>query len=121
MRWFNRAEKGEIVLERLVLSGHSNGVELWGDAEADAESKPGTMVVERDLRALTTVFPDAGCAGRGRDVLGLLLDRRRRDRHLPVPKPQDLLVVQRVLARHRGRLGAAHRHLVGGHRGRRRR
>jgi hypothetical protein len=59
MRWFNRSERGEIVLERLVLSGHSNGVELWGDAPADAESKPGTMVIDRDLKRLTDVFPSA--------------------------------------------------------------
>ena len=59
MRWFNRAENGDIVLDRLVLSGHSNGVELWGEAAADAESKPGTMVVDRDLRSLTNAFPKA--------------------------------------------------------------
>ena len=67
MRWFNRAEKGEIVLERLVLSGHSNGVELWGEAAADAESKPGTMVVDRDLKTLTEAFPSA--AGQVEDVM----------------------------------------------------
>ena len=59
MRWFNSAERGEVTLERLVLSGHSNGVELWGEAPADAESKPGTMVIERDLATLTAVFPKA--------------------------------------------------------------
>lgn len=59
MRWFNSAERGDITLARLVLSGHSNGVELWGEAEADAESKPGTMVIERDLATLTAVFPKA--------------------------------------------------------------
>lgn len=59
MRWFASAERGEIELERLVLSGHSNGVELWGEAEANAESKPGTMVVERDLATLAAVFPTA--------------------------------------------------------------
>jgi hypothetical protein len=67
MRWFNRAEKGEIVIDRLVLSGHSNGVELWGEAEADAGSKPGTMVIERDLHALANVFPTA--AGQVEDVM----------------------------------------------------
>lgn len=67
MRWFNRAEKGEIILDRLVLSGHSNGVELWGEASADAESKPGTMVVDRDLRTLTEAFPKA--AGQIEDVM----------------------------------------------------
>jgi hypothetical protein len=59
MRWFNSAERGQIDLERLVLSGHSNGVELWGEAEAGAESKPGTMVVGRDLASLAAVFPKA--------------------------------------------------------------
>ena len=59
MRWFNRAEKGEIVLERLVLSGHSNGVELWGEYEEGAESRPGTMVIQRDLETIGAVFPKA--------------------------------------------------------------
>jgi hypothetical protein len=59
MRWFNRAEKGEIILDRLVLSGHSNGVELWGESEADAESKPGLMLLERDLAGIGDVFPKA--------------------------------------------------------------
>jgi hypothetical protein len=59
MRWFASAERGEIELERLVLSGHSNGVELWGEAQANAESKPGTMVVDRDLATLAAVFPTA--------------------------------------------------------------
>ena len=59
MRWMNRAEKGEIVLERLVLSGHSNGVELWGEYEEGDESRPGTMVIERDLGTMGKVFPNA--------------------------------------------------------------
>ncbi len=59
MRWFNRAEKGEIILDRLVLSGHSNGVELWGESEAGAESKPGLMLLERDLAGIGEVFPKA--------------------------------------------------------------
>ena len=67
MRWFNGAERGEIVLERIVLSGHSNGVELWGEAAASAESKPGTMLIERDLMALTAVFPKA--AAQVQDIL----------------------------------------------------
>lgn len=67
MRWFNRAERGEIILERMVLSGHSNGVELWGEYEEGAESKPGTMVIERDLSTLATVFPKA--AGQVEDVM----------------------------------------------------
>ena len=59
MRWFNKAEKGEIILDRLVLSGHSNGVELWGESEAGAESKPGLMLLERDLAGIGDVFPKA--------------------------------------------------------------
>jgi hypothetical protein len=59
MRWFNRAEKGEIILDRLVLSGHSNGVELWGESEPGAESKPGLMLLERDLAGIGDVFPKA--------------------------------------------------------------
>lgn len=59
MRWFNKAENGEIILDRLVLSGHSNGVELWGESERGAESRPGTMVIDRDLRAIAEVFPKA--------------------------------------------------------------
>lgn len=67
MRWFSRGERGEVILERLVLSGHSNGVELWGDAPADAESKPGTMVIDRDLGRLTDIFP--GAAAQVQDVM----------------------------------------------------
>lgn len=59
MRWFNKAEKGEIILDRLVLSGHSNGVELWGESEPGAESKPGLMLLERDLAGIGEVFPKA--------------------------------------------------------------
>lgn len=59
MRWFNQAENGEITLERLVLSGHSNGVELWGESDRDAESKAGTMVINRDLQGIVAVFPNA--------------------------------------------------------------
>jgi hypothetical protein len=59
MRWFNQAENGAIILDRLVLSGHSNGVELWGESERGAESKPGTMLIDRDLGAIADVFPKA--------------------------------------------------------------
>jgi hypothetical protein len=67
MRWLDRAEKGEIALERLVLSGHSNGVELWGEHEEGAESRPGTMVIERDLGSLAAVFPKA--VGQVEDIM----------------------------------------------------
>jgi hypothetical protein len=59
MRWFNKAQNGELILERLILSGHSNGVELWGEYEEGAESKPGTMLIERDLGTFGAVFPRA--------------------------------------------------------------
>lgn len=59
MRWFNKAERGEIILDRLVLSGHSNGVELWGESERGATSKPGLMIIERELGGIASVFPKA--------------------------------------------------------------
>jgi hypothetical protein len=59
MRWFNKAEKGEITLDRLVLSGHSNGVELWGESEVGQQSQPGTMLIDRDLHGIADVFPKA--------------------------------------------------------------
>jgi len=67
MRWFNSAERGDTILERLVLSGHSNGVEIWGEKERGAESQPGTMLIERDLGDLVKVFPTA--AGQVQDVM----------------------------------------------------
>jgi hypothetical protein len=59
MRWFNKAEQGSIILDRLVLSGHSNGVELWGESERGATSKPGLMIIERELGGIASVFPKA--------------------------------------------------------------
>jgi hypothetical protein len=59
MRWFNKAENGEIILDRLVLSGHSNGVELWGESQRGNESQPGTMLIGRDLSGIAEVFPKA--------------------------------------------------------------
>lgn len=59
MRWFNKAEQGSIILDRLVLSGHSNGVELWGESERGATSKPGLMIIERELGGIAGVFPKA--------------------------------------------------------------
>ena len=58
MRWLYRAEKGEIVLDRLVLSGHSNGFEFWGDsAYLGAPNKPGMLILERDLANVAAAFP----------------------------------------------------------------
>lgn len=59
MRWFNKAERGEIIIDRLILSGHSNGVELWGESERGAASKPGLMLIERELGGIAGVFPKA--------------------------------------------------------------
>lgn len=67
MRWFNKAEKGDMILNRLVLSGHSNGVELWGESQAGQESQPGKMVIDRDLQAIADVFPLA--AGQVEDIM----------------------------------------------------
>ena len=54
---FNGAEKGEYKLERLVMSGHSNGVELWGDKEG--KGNPGKFMVEKDFTNLVKAFPKA--------------------------------------------------------------
>lgn len=67
MRWFNKAERGDITLDRLVLSGHSNGVELWGESQRGRESQPGTMLLERDLAGIAEVFPNA--AGQVEDIM----------------------------------------------------
>jgi hypothetical protein len=67
MRWMNRAERGDIILDRLVLSGHSDGVKLWGESGEADESKPGVMIIERDLGMLGTIFPKA--VGQVEDVM----------------------------------------------------
>lgn len=67
MRWMNQAEKGEIILDRLVLSGHSDGVKLWGESEEADASKPGVMIIERDLGMLGTIFPKA--VGQVQDIM----------------------------------------------------
>jgi hypothetical protein len=60
MQWMNRAEKGEIALDRLLLSGHSNGFQFWGDSErVGAAQKPGMVMLERDLANVTAAFPGA--------------------------------------------------------------
>lgn len=59
MRWMKRAENGEIVLERLVLSGHANGVKLWGDQVGGGKGDPGKMLIEQDLGNLGRAFPKA--------------------------------------------------------------
>lgn len=60
MRWMNQAEDGQIVLDRLVLSGHSNGIELWGTPTSpNAAQKPGVLIVEQDLGNVAAAFPTA--------------------------------------------------------------
>lgn len=68
MRWMNRAEDGEIVLDRLVMSGHSNGIELWGTPESPrAPQRPGVLIIEQDLGNVAAAFPTA--AGQVRSVM----------------------------------------------------
>lgn len=55
---FDKAQRGAISLERLVLSGHSNGVSLWGDASRDKRGG-GRFVLDKDLQRLVGVFPKA--------------------------------------------------------------
>ena len=65
MKWFRGAEQGKYTLERLVLSGHSDGVNLWGDSEDDHE--PGSFLLHRDLANIAGVFPKA--AGQVQDIM----------------------------------------------------
>jgi hypothetical protein len=67
MRWMNRAENGEIVLDRLVLSGHSEGFEFWGDSHRGAKQQPGKLILERDFENVTAAFP--GAAGQVRSIM----------------------------------------------------
>jgi hypothetical protein len=55
---FDGAQRGLYRLTRLVMSGHSNGLEIWGESEADG-SGGGTLIVERELGALAKAFPVA--------------------------------------------------------------
>ena len=55
---FDGAQRGTYRLSRLVMSGHSNGLELWGESEADG-SGGGTLILERELTALAKAFPVA--------------------------------------------------------------
>jgi len=67
MRWMNRAEDGEIILDRLVLSGHSNGFELWGTGQPGSKQHPGVLIVDQDLTNVAAAFPNA--AGQVRSVM----------------------------------------------------
>jgi hypothetical protein len=65
IKMFHAAERGDFRLERIVLSGHSNGVELWGDAEKNFD--PGKFLLDEDLSRLTATFRKA--AGQVEDVM----------------------------------------------------
>lgn len=54
---FYQAEVGKFRLERIVLSGHSNGVALWGDEEGS--HKGGMFLLDKDMERLTQAFPRA--------------------------------------------------------------
>ena len=57
MQMFHAAELGQFKLERLVLSGHHSGGEMWGET-ADDELLS-SFVPERDLTNLAKTFPKA--------------------------------------------------------------
>jgi len=56
-KMFSAAEQGLFSVERLVLSGHSNGVELWGDAASNFN--PGGFMLDTTLSRLVGLFPKA--------------------------------------------------------------
>lgn len=65
MKWFADAEGGKHKLERLVFSGHSNGVSLWG--ESGDEHDPGSIMPQREVRNVAKTFPKA--AAQVQDVM----------------------------------------------------
>jgi hypothetical protein len=65
MRMFRDAELGKYRLERLVLSGHHSGGEMWGDA--NDQHSPGAFLPERDLASLARAFPEA--AAQVKDIM----------------------------------------------------
>jgi hypothetical protein len=50
------AQNGQYTLDRLVLSGHSDGVSVWGEDRDNFH--PGNILVERDLGELARAFPE---------------------------------------------------------------
>lgn len=58
LKWFSAAEAGKHKLERLVLSGHSDGVDLWGESENEKD-EPGSIMVYRDLATMAEIYPKA--------------------------------------------------------------
>jgi hypothetical protein len=65
IKMFHAANEGNFSLERMVLSGHSNGVELWGDEAKNFN--PGSFVLDDALSSLTSTFPKA--AAQVQDVM----------------------------------------------------
>ena len=57
MRMFQAAQAGQFKLERLVLSGHHSGGEMWGETADD--ERLSSFVPERDLANLAKTFPKA--------------------------------------------------------------
>jgi hypothetical protein len=65
MLMFRNAELGKYRLERLILSGHHSGGEMWGDS--NDQHSPGYFMPERDLTNLARAFPNA--AAQVKDVM----------------------------------------------------
>jgi hypothetical protein len=57
IQMFHAAETGKLNLERIVLSGHSNGVQLWGDEAKNFN--PGSFVLDTVFQRLTSTFAKA--------------------------------------------------------------
>ena len=66
MKMFYGAENGQYNLERLVMSGHSNGIALWGEAEEASQTKS-QILLDSDMTAITKLFPTA--TGQVQDVM----------------------------------------------------
>jgi len=66
LKWFSAAEAGKHKLERLVLSGHSDGVDLWGESD-DEKDEPGSLMIYRDLAQIAKIYPKA--AGQVQDIM----------------------------------------------------
>lgn len=65
LKVFQGAQQGNFQLERMVLSGHSVGSEMWGDL-AD-EHEPGNFDIAKDLSNVQRAFPAA--ASQVQDVM----------------------------------------------------
>lgn len=56
MKMFWGAQKGKYRLERLVMSGHSNGVAMWGEHQEGGQTKS-QILLDTDLKAVASLFP----------------------------------------------------------------